>query len=100
MVLLEEEVAEGGAGGEVGGEGAGEGVHAEAERVEVLERREHAGGELAGECDGGEVELDDAGVSDVALDAGPGARRGGGGVPEEGAAAHGGAQGEQRRALR
>ena len=97
---MEEEVAEGGAGGEVGGEGAGEGVEAEAEGVEVLERREHVGWELAGECNGGEVELDHGSVGSVALDAGPGAGRGGGGVPEEGAAAHGGAQGEQRRALR
>lgn len=92
--MVKEEVPEGGAGGEVGGELAGEEVEAEAEGAEVGERREDAGGEVTGEGDGREVELDDAGVGGVALDAGPKTRGWDGGVPEEGAAAHGGAQGK------
>jgi len=97
---LEEEVAEGGAGSKVGGEGAGERVDAEAEGVEVGELREHTGGKLTGESDGGEVELHHGGFGIIALDARPGAGRREGGVPEKRAAAHGGAQGEERRALR
>lgn len=50
---------------------AGEEVESEAEGAEVTEGREDTGGEFAGECDGGEVELDDGGVGGVALDAGP-----------------------------
>lgn len=48
-ILLEVEVAEGGASGEVGGERTGEGIEAEAECVEVSEVGEYAGGEFAGE---------------------------------------------------
>jgi len=68
--------------------------------VEVGELREHTGGKLTGESDGGEVELHHGAVAGVALHAGPDTGRSEGGVPEERAAAHGGAQGEERRTLR
>lgn len=100
MVLLEEQVAEGGACSKVSGEGAREGVDAEAEGVEVGKLREHTVRKLAGESDGREVKLHHSGIGGIALDAGPDARRAEGGVPEERTAAHGGAQGEERRALR
>jgi len=68
--------------------------------VEVGELREHTVGKLAGESDGGEVKLHHGGIGSIALDAGPDAGRAEGGVPEQRTAAHGGAQGEERRALR
>lgn len=76
------EVFEGGARSEVGGEWTGEGVETEAESVEVRDFGEYTGGEVAGECDGGEVKLDDMSVVLVAMDASPVAWRGGGSVPE------------------
>lgn len=90
-VLLEVEVAERGASGEVGREGTGESVETETESVEVREVGEYAGGELAGECDGGEVKFDDVGVVLVTLDAEPFAGSRGSCVPEKGSAGDGGA---------
>lgn len=80
--MLKVEVFEGGAGSEVGGEWTGERVETEAESAEVREFGEYSGGEVAGECDGREVKLDDVSMVLVAMDAGPVAGRGGCSVPE------------------
>jgi len=80
--LLKVEIAKRGAGREIRGEWTGERVETEAESVEVREFGENAGGEVAGECDGGEMKLDNVSVVLVAIDASPVAGRGGGSVPE------------------
>lgn len=80
--MLKVEVAKRGAGSKVGGERTGERVETEAESVEVKEFGEYSGGEVAGECDGGEMKLDNVSVVLVTMDASPVAGRGGGSVPE------------------
>lgn len=81
-ILLKVEVFEGGARSKVGGERTGERVETEAESVEVRKFGENSGGEAAGECDGGEMKLDNVSVVLVTMDASPVAGRGGGSVPE------------------
>lgn len=50
--------------------------------MEVREFGEYSGGEVAGECDGGKMKLDNVSVVLVTMDASPVAGRGGGSVPE------------------
>ncbi|KAK3039321.1 hypothetical protein RJ639_028721 [Escallonia herrerae] len=96
-VALEVEVAEVGGGGYIGRERAGEDVEAEAKGLEGGEVANGGGGQPAGEAHAGEAELRDA--AGGAMDADPVAGGGFGEVPEEGAAADGRAESEERGAV-
>lgn len=97
MVALEIQISELSEEREVGRERAGEVVEAEAKSAEGGQVGERAVGESAEERGGGEAEDGDPVV--LADDAGPVAWGGEGGIPEEGAAADGGAEGQEGGAV-